>query len=656
MAFTLVSPTGGAAVPYTLGYAFKKGDVPSGRTLAVSSGSAQIVAKNRWPDGSLKFAVVSGHTALAAGAPTLVNFVAGAAASGAALTTADLRASGLTASIGCGVFGSVSWADVDWATPHQTWISGPEMSSWIYRKPVGSDAHLVAWMEVRLYADGAVEVLPWIENGYLRVASPTNKSASYTFTLGGTQRFAAAIDLPNRCRTPLLSGSTTSHWLAAQPNVTVKHDTDYLQSTRLVPTYRTDVAPNAAAVSALPSQFQPLQRGGYASTMGTAGYHPSIGILPEWDVLYLRSTSAQPYNAVQFNAYSAGRYGIHLRDEATARPIRFSNHPNLCLGGGLGVSGTGASSTSLYTTDGTGTTPAAWASSHHPSVGYLAYLVTGRMYFLEELQFCATLHFLKNTDTQRGFSQGILRSNVGANTTRGAAWAWRTLAQAACLTPDDDVLASEFVASMQSNIAHYHARYVAQANNPFGFVTPYSDYTGVGDGIYFEATWMQDFFTAAMGLSKALDLNLSPAARQQLDALFAWKARSIVGRLGSAADYLYRDAAIYTVAIAPSDAPNFDNGTGPWHASWSDVYRDTFSGASQPTPGPREDGGLRGGNFPAASSYWGNLQPALAYAVEHGVPGAANAYRRMTSASNWNALAADFASASVWGIRPTIEP
>ena len=30
-----------------------------------------------------------------------------------------------------------------------------------YRRPIGSDAHLVAWLEVRLYAGGAVEVLPW---------------------------------------------------------------------------------------------------------------------------------------------------------------------------------------------------------------------------------------------------------------------------------------------------------------------------------------------------------------------------------------------------------------------------------------------------------------------------------------------------------------
>ena len=37
--------------------------------------------------------------------------------------------------------------------------------------------------------------------------------------------------------------------------------------------------------------------------------------------------------ALQRNAYSAGRYGIHFRDETTNRPLRFSSHPNLVLDG-----------------------------------------------------------------------------------------------------------------------------------------------------------------------------------------------------------------------------------------------------------------------------------------------------------------------------------
>lgn len=652
MQFTLTSasPGGSALAPFTLGYAFRQGDVPRDQSLVSDLPHLQLVPKNRWPDGSLKFAVIAGRAALTGHAPLTVSLVKGVPSSAPALTTSDLAATGITASVDCGSLGAVSWTEVDWNRPFQSWISGPQMSSWVYRKPVGSDAHLVAWLEVRLFAGGAVEVLPWIENGYLRVAAPSNRSADFTFVLGGVRRFSAMIDLPNHCRTPLVAGSALSHWLGEDPQVTVLHDTAYLQATALVPSYRASVPAAAGVLAAAVATYRPLQLGNHSSGMGMAGYHGSIGLLPEWDVLYLTAPSQKTLASLVVNAYGAGRYGIHFRDEVTQRPLRFSSYPNLVVGGGSGISSSGASSKSSYTPSATGTTPPTWSSSHHPSLGYMAYLVTGRWYFMEEVQFVATLNYLKNTDAQRLQSQGVFQSAAGANTTRGAAWAIRSLAQAACATPDDDTaLRSEFLASLQANVDWNHARYVAQPNNPFGWVMPYSDYTGVGDGLYVEAAWMQDFYTAAFGYAKALQPAISEASSQRLSEFFAWKARSIVGRLGGggAAEYLYADAAQYTIAVAPTDTPDFVTGAGPWHADWGAIYAATLK-----APNPGSAPGLRGGNFPEASSYWGNLQPAIAYAVQHQVPGAAQAYQRMTGAANWHQLRTGFNASPVWSVRP----
>jgi len=187
--------------------------------------------------------------------------------------------------------------------------------------------------------------------------------------------------------------------------------------------------------------------------------------------------SAAPWTALQRNAYSAGRYGIHFRDEATNRPIRFSDHPNLVMGNGTAVPGIGSSSLSLYTTAGTGTSPAGYSSTHAPAMGYMAALVTGRAYHVETVQFQATANYLKNGDVERQGSAGVLRSNVGSNTTRGAGWAWRTLAQATCVTPEaGDNLSLELIASMTANIDFYQSRYVAQTNNTQGWVAPYTDY------------------------------------------------------------------------------------------------------------------------------------------------------------------------------------
>jgi hypothetical protein len=649
--FQLTSATGGASLPFTLGYAFKKGQVPAGKSLIGSISDLQVVPKNVWPDGSLKFAVVSGHATLVVGTPLRVALNLGTPGALANLTTDSLRQTGATASISAGSFGTVSWSDADWDTPFMTWVSGPVMSSWIYRKPIGNDPHLVAWLEVRLYRSGAVEILPWVENGYLNVANPTNKAATYTFTLGGKQRFSAALDLPNHARTVLVSGTTLSHWLGIAPQVTPSHDKAYLQATGLVPTYSATLPANAPVWSYLVTSFQPMQQGNYQNAMGEAGYQPGIGLLPEWDVVYLVSDDARAYPAVIMNAYSAGRYGIHFRDENTQRPLRFSSYPNLCIGGGAtGLPGTGASTKNMYTPTSSGTAAPAWDLPHHPSIGFTAYLLTGRFYFMEEVQFAATVNFLMNMDLARNFGGGVgvFQSGVGSNTTRGAAWALRTLAQATCVTPDDDPLHAEFGASMASNVDFYHSIYVAKPNNPFGFVAPYSNYT-TGAGKYSEATWMQDFFTATVGYAIDLDMGLSAASNSKLSAFFAWKAQSVIGRLGgtSSTEFLYRDAAQYYLPIAPGEAPDFNNGTGPWYKSWGELYQ-----AAMGTPNPGVGGPLRGGNFPGASSYWGNMLPAIAYAVHHNVPGAQAAYNRMISAPNWSDFTADFINAPVWSVAP----
>jgi hypothetical protein len=279
----------------------------------------------------------------------------------------------------------------------------------------------------------------------------------------------------------------------------------------------------------------------------------------------------------------------------------------------------------------------------------MAYITTARWYFMEEIQFVATLNYLKNTDTARLKARGIFQSTAGANTTRGAAWAIRSLAQAACITPDDDTtLRNEFLASLQANIDWNHARYVAQPNNPYGWVQPYSDYTGVGEGVNFEAAWMQDFCTAAFGYAKAIEPALPAASSQRLTEFFAWKARSIIGRLGGGApaDYLCANAAPYTIAVAPTDKPDFVTGSGPWHASWGAIYA-----AKMKAPNLGVAPGLRGGHFPEAARYWGNPQPAIAYAVQHQIPGAAEAYQRMTSAANWQQFASAFNANPVWSVR-----
>lgn len=663
MSFTVQAPTVQALAPVALGFAFRKGDVPAGSSVAAGSGTLQVTPRNWWPDGSLKFAQLAWRGAVSP-TPTAVTLVPGSAGSGAALTLADLQATGVSASIGCGAYGTVSWSGSDWAAPfvfapgQSAWASGPLMSSWLYRKAVGSDPHLVAWLEVRLYAGGAVEVLPWIENGYLNVAAPTSKAAMFTFALGGTQRFGANITLAHHCRTPLVSGTALSHWLGSDPQVSVQHDAAYLMASELVPTYRANVAANAAIVAALPAAFAPLQQGSFNydnDGMTSSGYQEPIGLLPQHDVLYLTSPG-KAYAAVVRNGYSAGRYPIHYRDETTNRPLRFSQYPNLGIPDGSGFHDNGASGAFVPVPG--GALPVGWDCAHSPSVGFMAYLVTGRWYFLEELQFAATANHLGkgSVPALRDGAKGLVKPEVGAWQTRAAAWQWRTLAQAAAMTPDiDATLHTEFANVVQFNVDNLYDTYVAQPNNPFGFIQSAATY-GAGTAVL--PAWQQDFFTAATGYALALSVPVSATHMGKLANFFAWTARSVVGRLGDASGFWYINGDPYVLRISNAVLPNYATGAGPWLSSWSEVYSTLaadLAGASSPSNwiGSTE-GTLNGEIMPGERAMWGNLQPAIAYAVRFGVSGAVAAYQRMTGASNWGAYVNASNVAPVWSVKPAL--
>jgi hypothetical protein len=654
----------GASKPFTVGHAFKKGHIPAGASILLSgtSVSAQSTIKSTWPDGSAKIAVLAG-TATISGGTAALTVSSGPAATGTVLTTADLIATGATAVVDAGAFGAASFGDTEWAAPFQAWISGPRMSSWVYRKPVGSDAHLVAWLEVRLYAGGQVEVLPWVENGYITVAGPTNKSDTYTFTLGGTSMFSAAIDLKHHQRTPLVSGTALSYWLGSDPAIVPLHDAAYLQSTELVPTYFAAMSAGSGRMTAQPTSFTPLQAGSLvydSDNMASAGYQHPIGLLPEHDVLHLvahASDRQTTYRSVVWNGYSGGRYGIHYRDESTNRPLRFSQHPTLNIRSGQGFKDTGGSTGSNYTPVVSGGNPPQWDVAHSPNLGYMAYLLTGRFYFMEEVLFVATVNYLGNGDNSqlRTGSQGLVQTATQAWQTRSCAWDWRSRIMALTVVPDDDTtLRTELISCVESNIAHFHGRYVAQANNPFGLILPGEDaYSGGVDEV---AIWQQDFVTAAFGWAVSLDLPIGTTPKSNLSAFFQWKAQSVTMRLEASSGWWYINGAPYTIKVGGSVNQNsYKNGTGPWPADPSAVYALTYAsppawlGSTEGTLAfdfqPNYDAGVKG--------VWGNLQPALAYAVRHGVTGALEGYTRMVEANNWSTFETAFASRPVWSVKPS---
>lgn len=667
-AFQLISPQTQASAPFTIGQPFRQGDIPAGQSVVANISNFQATIKSRWPDGSAQFAILSGSVPLTANVPFQINLSAGTPPTGSNLTEQDLINAGANAQITFLGFGSVELATLIGRTavynstlnqygPGKVtdWISGPEMSSWIYSSPIGNDPSLTAWYEVRLWKGNQVEILPWIENGFLRKANPQSKTGTVTVSISSTTKFSQSVTIRHHTRSPLIQGTVYTYWFGSDPAVSYRHNTDYMQATKLLPRYGAFTPSSSNLLSALVTSYTPFGRGNYRTTMGDPGYHPSIGILPQWDVLYLTSGGdPRALNGVIANGYSAGQFGIHYRDESTNKPIAFSSYPNLVVRCDTnGVTGCGASTVGDYTPMGLDGGQPQFASDHSPSMGFMAYLLSGRYYFLEETQFYATLIYLKQNNNIRLFSKGFLETASGTNIPRGVAWGLRSYLHALIATPDSDPLKTELRNAMDANITEYWNRFVGRSNNPQGFLRPYDDYSGAGDNIWFTSLWMEDFLTGVFGY--ILDTKAySTANESKMSQFYAWKAQSAVKRLGPAGvsgEWDFRDAAQYTVAVAPTDSnTGWVNGTGPWYSGFGQMYLISL-GASAYTALPNT---LRGGNFPGAASYWGNFQPAIAYAVTNGYPGAATAYARMTGASNWSVLVADMDTAPEWSVMPLI--
>lgn len=655
------------AYPYCVGHAFAPGDLPAGTALS----GVQMTVKSTWPDGSAKIAVLAGTRSLTGGVGATLDLAAGTAPTGPAITAAALRATGIAAAFDAGVYGSAAWAagSADWESPFLAWVSGPVMSSWIFRKPFSSDAHLTAWMEVRMWSTGDVEVLPWIENGYLNVASPGDRPETYTFDLDGVERFSAALPVWHHTRAPLISGATLSYWRGAtDKTVWAKHDSAYMAQTGLVQRYVAGAF--KSSIPAFPTgdnrgakgTFEPYQtisptNSNHSSAMGQPGGHASIAVQPVWEAIALTVNSRLGTEQCLRESYLFGYYHVHYRDEATNRPLRFTQHPTTKFSAtpsdaviGFKDVQAGAGTAVAY--------PASlpsggmrWLPSHQPAAPLLAYLMTGRFWFVEECQFIATANYLSIQPAWRGNSSALALPN--GQQMRSAAWMARNLFIAACVTPDDDALHPDFEAAVDANIDHCHGR----QSNPLGmFETGARYWDGVTESIGGAQAWQYDFWTGAWGRLMAFRLGSTAAARQKARQFFDWTSRSVVGRIGTTAstDFLYRFATTQaaggsrvpfvwpgsgismdvTGTTVSGTYPDYAGGTGPWFSDWGAIYTALIEGQDGYSGG-KVDGALGGGFWLDLDGWWGNMMGAIAVCAALDAPGARAAMARLTSASNW---------------------
>ena len=590
-----------ASVTLTSGWATFGQAVPAGAALGlqIPGVATQTDVKSRWPDGTIKFAVVTARITTA-GTYTLVPATAATGTFAPALPP-------VTATFTIG--GVAHTATLPSAPSSDVWLAGPlvyEGRSTIAPTSGGTPhPFLRVNFDTRVYSDGTGRLDVSVEN-VLNQTGATTITYDVAIALNGTQVFSRAalkhFYLTRWRRTFPINGATFA---------TITPDIRPFNTSRILPPYLSLVSnvvstPTGAA-------FDLLGPGALNADMPAHGGRSELAPYPDWTARYLVHKNATQRTYVLANGDLSGSWPVHVREAETStkpgvgteRLVSLDQRPTFWYDArAQGAGNDFVRGTPMPIREYSGATPTALQTAltpdnaHQPSIAYVPYLLTGDRYYAEEMAFWANYGMLRTYpgDNIRG-AAGILESNE----TRGYGWALRNLAEAAALYPDSSPVKTYLSQKVANNLQWLDNYANAQpASNPFKIL-----WIGMRpDGTQYISMWEQNYLAYAIDRASKLGFSGGLAHR---DAI----ARFQVRLLTSDPAYPKAQGAPYVVAVGPAPASLGwdDYPTYPFYTTMAQIWA-----------------GTQGQERPFAGYYGPEARLNVMMGVESGWPGAKAAY------------------------------
>jgi hypothetical protein len=640
----LVSTVNGL-LPWACGQVFKRGAVPDVATLSADCAAFQAAPVSFHDDGSWRFARLAGECDVqGATSTTPVRVPIRLSLALSQASTPYLRKRDPVLVTVNGVACAMSREKII--------VSGQHMShSQITCK---IDAQVSIVYELRAFARGEFEVLaPCVENCGFTAPSQPMRSITVRIEIDGAIYFDGTVDAKHHTRIPLLNGDAWS-WLSGEvAPFRIEHDLAYLCACESFPPFA-PVAANPSLFTAVHKPPHPLAGqlvfsqhytpnyiGEGGPGMASGGYSPHIGLLPLASVFALTTGGVRAWNYMMTDAFSSGSWSIHLRDELTGEPPLPSAYPTHTWQSNI--------------PQGSGATNGVADLAHQPQLTYTAALLSGWQWFVDEALAWVTFNHFYQQPPNRQNANGIIRTDVGTNQDRGAAWALRSLGQCLALLPAGSPQHTELATIIENNAQYYVARFVdgtsdgGSFRNVLGVMAPYSSsgtslYAGGDRGTslaWWGAGWMQVFLTQTFGHLVQSSLPISGAARGNLRDVFLFSAKLTVGLFGASH---WRRGGVYAMPFWPDGLQRVP---GQWYGSFAEMWAEYEAAKGLSTLDPAPGGTLKkhSTNYDVDGDYWqkGILchhWPALVYAVMHGAPGADAALQRVMSSASWPLIAA----------------
>jgi hypothetical protein len=479
----------------TFGEALPPGQAFDG--LQIGGLETQTDIKNRWPDGSIKFGIVTANVP---------------AAGSYDLTSAPLQSGAFTpvvpsASVTLSIGGTRYTASLPASPGGDRWMNGPLALEWrrVIAPAAAGTAHRFfrVLFDTRAYADGATRLSVTVEN-VLNQTGATTTTYDATITINGKTVF---------------SRTSVSHYYLTRwrktfgvgfKRSTVTPDVRPFNLSKAIPAFNSVVKLDPR-VDTIGSNFDILQSGAVEPIMGSHGGRAELAPLPDWTARYLVKKHVAQGQFVMANADLSGSWPIHLREPANGQPaglgsehlVSVDQEPNAVLASnGGGIKGSPMPMSEYGSgIPGRGQSPLAPSNAHVPSLAYVPYLLTGDRYYAEEMAFWANHGMLA---TSGHGTAGLL---VG-NEVRGFGWVMRNLAEAAAYYPDASPVKAYLAQKVVNNLnwLNTYANSLKVASNPLRIVYAWTPYDRPEGAQYF-ALWENNYL--AYGIDRAIKLGFA---------------------------------------------------------------------------------------------------------------------------------------------------
>jgi Ni,Fe-hydrogenase III small subunit len=594
VSFALQNPTTTAlsAHEVTFNEVFALGQVPHGSQLvAVINGisyAIQLDVKTSYADGSVESGLITlDAPAIAAGATLQAQLQLSSGAPGTPLDISALPGSGYNFVVSLTMHNSdgtttpfqlnagTLLAQALQAGKASYWMQGPQATEIQFDVPVSGSFHVT--FDITDFADGTTATNVQFNNDYTMRATGGPVTYDQTITQNGT-----VMSQQSNITQYQYQDRNLQFWSNGSPTVNIQHDIAALEATGAIQAY--DLSYPATVISsALASEAAQMASStwggvlpvnGVLQYMQQTGGRPDIGPTTGGDALWLITQNETAAQYALGQASAAGSVPWSFFDPTTGAVASVFQYPSLWTDQrAIGQSGELALTQQIDPIN-TGWT---YDPAHQPDLSYVAYMLTGNLNYLGQLNAQADASILEDPGSPYtwGRAQGGYNDIVanGNDQVRQQAWSLREVDEAAYANPDGSAAKAYFTQVENDNFNFLVSQlpaWTSQEGQAYGYI-PGAYAPGV------MGPWMQDYFASTA-------IEAAEMGNQNAVKVLEWESNFLVGRfLNGANGFNPYDGVTYNLVVG--------NGTTDYQ-TWAQIE------AATQAAGDSDGNGWGNSNYP----------------------------------------------------------